>query len=83
MCRYLWSVLGALSQLINAIAGGSQFETICARLHRNQHILHLNIIRSILNGIFFWQDDHCQWSYRQGLRAANIAIKRKRSDANA
>jgi hypothetical protein len=71
MSRYLLNVGIAVDQLINAIAGGSPDETISAAAYRNRWKSHgWWLTYKLINGLFFWQHDHCQSSY-------NAEIERK------
>lgn len=57
-------VLIAVDQLINTFAGGRADETISARawrLHKTSR--GWNIVRRLVDGIFFWDSNHCYKSY--------------------
>lgn len=59
-------VLIALDQLINTLIGGGWAdETISARAYRNsmKGIAHWRRTMQVIDGIFFWQPDHCKGSY--------------------
>ncbi len=58
MNRWVLHLLIALDQLANAILGGWPDETLSARSHRKN-----DGWRTVINAIFFWQDDHCALSY--------------------
>ena len=55
----------AFDQWINALAGGWADETISARAYRRarQGIRKWEIIEKAINGLFFWQKEHCRGSY--------------------
>lgn len=54
----------AIDQLINTLFGGYADETLSARVYRNRdNSWWWAMWHSIINGIFFWQDDHCQESH--------------------
>lgn len=58
MTRWLLNLLIALDQLVNALFGGFPDETMSAYAHRVG-----GWRRDLINGVFFWQDDHCAQSY--------------------
>ena len=62
--RYLLNILIALDQLGTTLVGGWPDETLSSYAHR----LHtqgkpFGFIRGVINALFFWQEDHCQWAY--------------------
>lgn len=61
--NYFSQVLEALSQLLNTIFGGYADEMLSARLHRHRNTVLGAFFRSIVNSLFFWQDDHCLIAY--------------------
>ena len=57
-------ILIAFDQLINTILGGMADETISSRAHRNRFKnWRLRFMRRFIDGLFFWQKDHCHHSY--------------------
>ena len=56
--KWWLQVLIALDQLANALLGGYADETLSARAHRQN-----DWRRVVINGLFFWQVDHCAESY--------------------
>lgn len=57
-------ILIALDQLINTFLGGMADETISSRAHRNQYkSWRWRFMRRLIDGLFFWQKDHCHQSY--------------------
>ena len=57
-------VLIAADQLVNAIFGGWADETLSARVWRNQgNSWYWKLLLKVIDGIFFWQDNHCQKSF--------------------
>ena len=58
-----FQVLVALDQLVNAAAGGYADETMSARCWRLRARRPYSALRPIIDGIFFWQTDHCQSAY--------------------
>jgi len=59
----LLEVAVAFDQLVNAILGGYSDETISARCWRLRSTQPYNTLRPIIDGLFFWQSDHCRASY--------------------
>ena len=57
--RYLWNVLIAVDQLVNAMLGGDPDETISSRCAKNIHKPHWKIIGSFLELI---DPGHLTWS---------------------
>ncbi len=57
-------ILIAFDQLINTILGGMADETISSRAHRNRFKnWRWRFMRRLIDGLFFWQKDHCHQSY--------------------
>lgn len=56
---YVMKVLIAFDQLANAVRGGHPDETLSAAAHR-RHLDGRSGWRNFINGLFFWQEDHCQ-----------------------
>lgn len=55
----------AIDQLVNALCGGYADETLSARAYRRQHASEKwRIIHRTIDGIFFWQDEHCARAWR-------------------
>ena len=57
-------ILRALSVLLNTLLGGYSTETLCGRCYRlrEQSRAAHGVVR-VINGIFFWEIDHCASSY--------------------
>lgn len=71
--RYAYHLIIALDQLLNAILAGAADETLSSRTHRRavlqpQPKPRWRIARRIINGLFFWQADHCRLSYESELK---------------
>lgn len=64
--KYFLRVLIACNQLINALLGGMPDETLSSRAHR-QHLKGNNVLRNLINSLFFWQQDHCFLAYQEEL----------------
>jgi hypothetical protein len=56
-------VLIAADQLLNAILGGWADETMSARCWRLRDYQPYTTLRPLIDGLFFWQSDHCRRSY--------------------
>lgn len=59
---YAVNILIWLSQGLNTITAGEPDETFSARAHR-AHGAGNSMLRNFINGLFFWQEDHCQDAY--------------------
>ena len=57
-------ILRALAVLLNTLLGGHSTETLCGRCYRlrEQSRAAHGVVR-VINGIFFWEIDHCASSY--------------------
>ena len=77
--KYAWRILVAIDQLANTVLGGYPDETFSARAYRKalagQPFWRLT--RWTIDGLFFWEPDHCRKSYESEL-AQNHAPERKR-----
>ena len=62
--RYVKHNLIAVTQMLNALAGGFPDESTSSRAYRQQHKPHWRIIRVVIDAAFFWQADHCASAYR-------------------
>lgn len=55
----------ALDQLLNAMLGGYADETLSSRAYRmDGEKRRWTIARSVIDGLFFWDDDHCRGAYQ-------------------
>ncbi|MFV2028886.1 hypothetical protein [Neisseria sp. S1] len=69
MARYIRFVLIAADQLANALLGGYADETLSSRIHRGAVLAakprrRWLIARRVVNGLFWWQADHCAGAYK-------------------
>ena len=53
----------AFDQLVNAVFGGYADETLSARCWRLRKYQPYKFLRPLIDGLFFWQDGHCEASY--------------------
>jgi len=57
-------ILRALSVLLNALLGGQSTETLCGRCYRlREQYRAAQAVVWVVNGVFFWQINHCASSY--------------------
>ena len=62
--KYSRQLLIAIDQLGNALLAGYADETLSARAYRSQHKKRRwKVLRKVIDGIFFWEDEHCFNSY--------------------
>jgi hypothetical protein len=80
--RYATNLLIAIDQCANALLGAAPDETLSARAHRlAPESRKWAIARRVINGLFFWQQDHCLASFeseqlRRQLPAAYMETKK-------
>ena len=66
--RLGFDIVSILSRLFNALfLGGSTAQTTSSHCHINPD---LHILRSVVNGLFFWQDDHCKGAWQEEVKRA-------------
>ena len=56
-------VLIAVDQLVNALCAGHADETLSARTWRNRDYPPWRMLRLLIDGLFFWDRDHCRGAY--------------------
>ena len=59
----LMQVLISVDQTLNAFCGGWADETLSARAYRCSNKPHWKKAKTIIDKIFFWQDNHCLNAY--------------------
>lgn len=65
--------ISLLSRFINAaLLGGSTHQTTSARAF----IEPMPRLRSAINAIFFWQEDHCRWAWEREVAEAKRTLAR-------
>lgn len=74
-----FEVLVALDQLANAVLGGYADETMSARCWRLRARKPYSILRPSIDGLFFWQTDHCRTAYESEV--ARRQLPKEYSDA--
>ena len=65
-------VLIALDQLVNTFFGGMADETMSSRAHRLKVERGRKWVSVVINGLFFWQKDHCREAYESELKRAHL-----------
>lgn len=71
----------AADQLLNTVFGGHADETISARCWRRREVRPYSTLRPVIDGLFFWQTDHCRKSYES--ERARSQLPREYRDATA
>lgn len=62
--KYSKQLLIAFDQLGNTLLAGYADETLSARAYRSQYKKRRwKFLRKVIDGIFFWEDEHCFNSY--------------------
>src|SRR5690625_2592876 len=61
--RYFHQLAIAVDQLVNAALFGWADETLSSRAYRTQYKRRWRVIMRVINGIFFWQENHCRDAY--------------------
>jgi hypothetical protein len=71
---YLGRIAIAYDRWVNALLEGSPEETLSSRAWRMQvkHQPYWWWLASMINGIFFWQSNHCRGAYHQEVLRGNI-----------
>jgi hypothetical protein len=70
----------AISQAINALAGGHPDESLSARAHYDQHTSRLwPAVRVISDTLYFWEPLHCARAARADLSRAGWVLRRARA----
>lgn len=68
----LLEVAIAFDQLVNAVLGGYADETMSARCWRLRAEQPYALLRIVIDGIFFWQLDHCKSAYESELKRSRL-----------
>lgn len=61
-------ILLGIDQLLNTLTGGWSDETLSSRCYRKRNEKFFGFLRVIINGIFFWQENHCKMAYEVELK---------------
>ena len=71
--KYLHQLLIAIDQLLNTLLAGYADETLSSRAYRSQHDkLRWKIVRIILDGLFFWEKEHCKNAFISELKQGHL-----------
>jgi hypothetical protein len=71
--RYFKNVSIAIDQLFHALIGGYADETLSAAAYRKRNKSKVwSRLYSILNLIFFWEENHCYLSYLSELKRKHL-----------
>lgn len=69
---HLFQVLLAFDQLLNAVFGGWADESLSSRSWRLYIERGRKIPKTIINALFFWQENHCKEAYESELQRLHI-----------
>ena len=61
--NYFRSVAIAVDQLLNALIGGWPDESLSSRAYRVGLTYDKWVLASVINALFFWQQNHCKSAY--------------------
>lgn len=75
-------VAKAADRLLNAVCGGYSTELLSSRCWRLRSIQPYQSMRRLIDGVFFWQPDHCQTSFENERVRANTPPEYLSQDAN-
>lgn len=62
----------AADQLVNALLGGYSDETMSARCWRLRTQKPYRYLRPVIDGLFFWQADHCKAAYESEVQRSQL-----------
>lgn len=66
-------ILIAIDQLFNALLGGWADETLSCRAWRqHEKKKRWKIMRAIIDGLFFWEKDHCKQAYESEIARSHL-----------
>lgn len=78
MISWLTRVSAWMSQTVNLfLLFGHHDQTVSARCYCNRHKQGWHLAYMLVNGVFFWQKDHCKVSHEQDVRFAREVLKCK------
>lgn len=78
--QYVVNVLIGFDQFVNTLWCGYPDETLSSRAHRTQNASAFwKLMRKVVDGLFFFQKNHCHAAYRSEVlrRHINLEIKEK------
>jgi hypothetical protein len=62
----------AVDQLANAVLGGYAAETMSSRCWRLREFRPYRFLRPLIDGLFFWQPEHCRSCYEALVARRNM-----------
>lgn len=62
----------AIDQLVNTLVGGFADETLSAHAYRCREKPIARVAKAVINGLFFWEHDHCYESYFAELNRKHL-----------
>lgn len=75
MKQYLINLTVLFSQAINVVLfAGHPDQTVSARAYQNQVMFGWGLLHDMINGVFFWQDNHCRTSFEEDLQRARALL---------
>lgn len=74
MKKYLLNLAIALDQMLNALFRGEPDETLSSRAHRmrEKNQPYWGWIANMIDLLFFWQKNHCEWAYQQEIQRQQL-----------
>lgn len=77
--HYGLSVAIAVDQLLNALLWGWPDETLSSRAYRmDGKKWRWTIARRVIDGLFFWQDEHCRQSFESEKAMHHLPIEARK-----
>ena len=78
MRGYITGIAALLSQTVNHVFlykwGGHHDMTVSAHVYTKRHLPRWRTAYKIINGIFFWQYDHCHISFQADVEFAEFVL---------
>lgn len=75
--------ISIVSRFLNVCAGGSPYQTLSARSYVEAVIdekqNHWDTYRRLINGLFFWQSNHCERAWLRQVERAMRTLKDHRA----
>lgn len=72
MSNYFFQIALAFDQLLNALFGGWADESLSSRSWRLYIERNRPTPKTIINTIFFWQENHCREAYESELERLHV-----------
>lgn len=71
----------AIDQLVNTLLFGKADETLSARAYRLARDRKIKWPASLINSLFFWQEDHCFEAYQSEVLRKHLPKQYQKSEA--